>query len=222
VAEWSSYALSDFILFAPQTYARLIAQFNGEMWPWQILAVLACLFLTLAVARPAPVRLRATFALLGIAWATTAYLFVWQQYAVINWPLLYIAPLLGLQALGLLVAAVWPRPGSSRHAQPSRMSVTLIAAVVAGYPVASAWIAGTFERAELIGLFPDPTVAATLAILAARPGWWAVAGLIIPALWLVLSALTLSTLGSPAYVLPVIALALAGLVRFQTARENAR
>jgi hypothetical protein len=41
MSEWWTYRPSDFLLFAPRTYYRLFELYNSEIWPLQIVALLA-------------------------------------------------------------------------------------------------------------------------------------------------------------------------------------
>jgi hypothetical protein len=34
--EWWTYTLSDFLLFSPRAYYRLIERHNAAVWPWQL------------------------------------------------------------------------------------------------------------------------------------------------------------------------------------------
>ena len=40
MSEWWTYRPSDFLLFAPRTYYRLIELYNSEVWPLQIGALI--------------------------------------------------------------------------------------------------------------------------------------------------------------------------------------
>ena len=43
MSEWWTYRPSDFLLFAPRTYYRLVETYNAESWPWQAVALAAAL-----------------------------------------------------------------------------------------------------------------------------------------------------------------------------------
>lgn len=40
MTEWWTYRLSDFLMFSPRTYWRLVEQYNRELWPAHALLVL--------------------------------------------------------------------------------------------------------------------------------------------------------------------------------------
>jgi hypothetical protein len=81
-----------------------------------------------------------------------------------------------------------------------------LVAAFAGYPLLAPLSGRPWLQAEVAGLAPDATVAATFALmlLATRPPWVLLA---IPCVWAAVSAATLWTLGAveQALLLPVIA-----------------
>ena len=87
MTEWWTYRLSDFLLFAPDTYRRLFELAHAQGWPWaQAVAAALGLGVGLCAAR-APAQPRAAALgclLLGAAWAGAA-LFLVRHYATINW-----------------------------------------------------------------------------------------------------------------------------------------
>ena len=54
MSEWWTYRPSDFLLFAPRTYYRLVESYNAESWPWQAVAIAAALALVALAWRRAP------------------------------------------------------------------------------------------------------------------------------------------------------------------------
>ena len=36
MSEWWTYSLTDFLLFSPETYARLLLRYNEAVWPAQL------------------------------------------------------------------------------------------------------------------------------------------------------------------------------------------
>lgn len=102
MSEWWTYRLSDFLMFSPRTYWRLVELYNHDVWPAQ-LAGLAVGFaaLWLAASRRAGAG-RVLAALLAVAWLWVGWAFHWQRYATINWAAQYFAVAYAIQA-GLLL-----------------------------------------------------------------------------------------------------------------------
>ncbi|HZN96949.1 MAG TPA: hypothetical protein VFB61_04395, partial [Gemmatimonadales bacterium] len=95
--EWWTYRLSDFLLFSPRTYYRMIERLNESVWPAQLLTLaLGCTLLALALGSTLP-RLRVMWTALALLWLWIGWAFLWRRYAAINWAALYVVPLFGLQ-----------------------------------------------------------------------------------------------------------------------------
>ena len=203
MAAWTSYTPADFLLFSPRVYYRLLELHNAALWPMQIAGLaLACSVLWL-MWRGGRVPSRLIGIVLGALWIWVAWSFLWERYATINWAAMYIAPLFAAQGL-LLIVFGW----AGDRLAPVRASpwvrgsgIALLAATGLFYPFV-AWAAGRpWSGAEVFGVFPDPTAAATLAVLAAAgrgAGWL----MIVPALWCVLSSETLWLLGAADFFVP--------------------
>lgn len=203
---WTTYAPADFLLFSPRVYERLLELHNAALWPMQIAGLaLACLVLWLTW-RGGRASSRLIGIVLGALWIWVAWSFLWERYATINWAAMYIAPLFAAQGLLFVVfgwaggwlaptrVAAWVRGGG----------IALLAATGLLYPLV-AWIAGRpWTAAEVFGIFPDPTAAASLAglALAGRSAGWL---MIVPALWCALSSETLWLLGAADFFVPAAA-----------------
>lgn len=190
MAEWLSYSLSDFLLFAPRAYWRLFELHNAAWWPLPLLTFgTGMALLALGTLRPRQ-HARWMAAILGLLWLWVAWGFFWRHYATINWAAVYVAPLFALQAALLLVAA-WrapplARPGSAR----SLTGLSLVAAAVFLCPVLAPLSGRPWAGAEIFGMAPDPTVIATLGCLLLLPGRWQQILLPIPLLWCIASGIT--------------------------------
>ena len=179
VSEWWSYSLSDFLMFSPRTYWRMVESYNRELWPAQLVALaagLACPWL--ALRRTAS---RLLWLVLAAACAVTAWAFHWTRFAQINLAAPYLAAAFAAQAL-LLVAAATLRP-RRQAVSPFGGAVALIA--VFGYPLLGFAFDRPLAQAEVFGLMPDPTALATLGLV---DRWWL---RVIPAAMVVVGALTM-------------------------------
>lgn len=197
--EWWSYGLSDFLLFSPRTYYRLLERHNQELWPGQILAAgLGALTIWL-LRRPSDRQGRIISAIIAALWMWVAWSFLWERYATINWGVRYVVPAFALEALFFLwIGTVRGRLsfGPSRH--PTHIiGGSLLVFSLAIYPMLSPLSGRPWGQAELFGVVPDPTVLATLGLLLLARGGRREALLIVPILWCLISGATLLAMGSP-------------------------
>ena len=206
MSEWWTYSLTDFLLFSPRTYSRLFALYNEAVWPAHLAA------LALAPALPWLARTeyggRPTAALLAGIWAWVAWAFHAERYATINWAATYFAIAFAAQAALLLWSALGPSHVAPRANGAARAALAVFAFAAFIQPFAGLAFGRNLNQAELFGLAPDPTAVATIALLALAPRTpWHL--LIIPALWCVVTGLTLTAMQAPDALLTPLAGALA-------------
>ncbi|XYJ10961.1 DUF6064 family protein [Telluria sp. B2] len=215
MSEWWTYTLSDLLMFSARTYFRQFALLNEALWPAHILAAAAGLVLVGCIVRGAGKVGRLAAALLAASWLWVAWAYHARRYADINLAAPYFAIGFALQAVLLAWLA-------SRHRAPSIVSYRSLLGALAFalvllslllYPLFALFEEHGWSQAEVFGIAPDPTVAATLGMLLLwRASWflWP-----LPLLWCAISGATLMELGvAQAWVLPlagVLALA-AGIV----------
>ena len=200
MSEWWSYRLGDFLMFSPATYARLVEQYNRDVWPAQGLGLMAGLAALWLATQNTTAALRLQAALLAGAFISVGWGFHLQRYSDINWAAIYLAVAFAMQATMLVAlslvraSAMQGRTGRSRH-----FGRWLSLAGLIGYPLAGVVAGGitghSWSRAEVFGIFPEPTALAGLGLLLARPDFsarhWHAALLVIPALSLLVGAATL-------------------------------
>jgi hypothetical protein len=102
VTEWWTYRPHDFLMFSPRIYWRLFESLNHAWWPLQPL--LAGGLLVLMWSR----WQRWLPLLLALGWVATAWAFLWQRYAPIQWVAGGIVWAFALQVLGLLTLSARP------------------------------------------------------------------------------------------------------------------
>lgn len=197
MSEWWTYRLSDFLMFSPGTYWRLIELYNRDVWPAHLAAlVLGLALLWLAATRRAGAA-RVLAALLAPVWLWVGWAFHWQHYASINWAAQYFALAFALQAALLLGLGTWPREA---HASPAGVAVEKLGWLLAVsgvllYPLAGLLAGRPWTQIELFGITPEPTALASLGLLlaSAQPPSRALRCLlaIIPTLSLLVGAATL-------------------------------
>ena len=196
--EWWSYGLSDFLLFSPRTYYRLLEHHNRAFWPAQLLAAGLGLGILGLLRRPTTGQGRIISAILALLWIWVSWAFIWKRYATINWAASYVVPLFAIEALlllwigvvrGRLIFRPW-RNGAGI------LGIALFVLAVAFYPVLAPLAGRPWAQAEIFGLAPDPTVIATVGLLLLLEGSIRWALLAVPILWCLFSGATLLAMGS--------------------------
>lgn len=182
MADWSTYSLSDFLMFSPQAYWRLVARYNAGWWPGQLLAQAAVLVLAWLVLRR---RTHVALVVLAAGWAWVGWAFAWQRYAEIFLAAGWLAAACALQATALLVAVAV----ALREDGVARLRIAggLLLAIALLYPLQAGLSGRAWSEAEVAGFMPDPTALATLGALLAL-------GQLAPWLRAVLSVLPLAVL----------------------------
>ena len=211
--EWWTYTLSDFLLFSPRTYYRLLERHNQSVWPAHLLTVGLGLGILLLLRPSTGGRGRVISAAVATLWAGVAWSFFWQRYATINWAATYFAWLFALQVLLVVWLGVVRKSLRYRVRRDAAglAGTILLGLALAGYPLLAPLVGRPSQQAEVFGIAPDPTVLGTLGLLLlveGRPRWGL---LVIPVLWCVVAGATLWAMGSPEAPLPLLA-ALAVLV----------
>ncbi|TIO10852.1 DUF6064 family protein [Mesorhizobium sp.] len=206
MSEWWTYRLEDFLLFSPRVYWRMFELHNAAFWPLQLLTLAAGLAMMLLVARRPRDHGLWIALVLAALFAFVGWSFLWNRYAAINWAIAYVAPAFGLQALLLAIGgAAHGRLTFDRRDMAGRLGLLIMAVGLVVYPLVPPLFARPWASAEVFGIAPDPTAIAALGVLLTASG-----GLIpllfpIPLLWLLLSGLTLHTMGDPQAWLPLLA-----------------
>ncbi|MDX3927772.1 MAG: DUF6064 family protein [Shinella sp.] len=208
MSEWWTYTLSDFLMFSPRVYLRLIERYNEKIWPLQIVFTVC----TLAVLPFAMKRSRfgavAGFLLLAAAWILSGWQFLWERYATINWAVSYFAAAFMVQAALLVLFALREAgtdasPPTSRMASYGGAAIALSGLLV--FPSLTLIHGRPIATAESFGAMPDPTAITTFGLLLVswRRSFWLL--LPIPILWCLFSTLTLWSLEEPGATLPLAA-----------------
>jgi phosphohistidine phosphatase SixA len=195
--EWLTYSLSDFLLFSPRTYYRLLELYNLAIWPAHIAALAlggAILWLMHSRVRWAG---RAIPAILGVGWSWVAWGYLLERYATINWAASYLA--IGFLVQGLLLVIIGIAQGLSFAPKldgRAKAGLVAFAFALAIYPLIGPLLGRSWTQTEVFGIAPDPTAIATLGIVLAARGRVRWELLIIPLIWCVISGATLWTMGS--------------------------
>jgi len=163
--EWSTYTLSDFLMFSPRTYWRMVELHNRDFWPLHVL-LLAGGLAGLWLAHTRTVRTWRT-SLLGLAaaWAWVGWAFLWERYATINWAAQYVAAAFAVQAVLLAGMALRPGQPDPRPSAGARGLGALLAAAGLLYPLLGLAMHRPWGQAEVFGMAPEPTALFTLGLL---------------------------------------------------------
>lgn len=210
-----SYNLSDFLLFSDETYWRLFERANAEQPLFPLIGSGIGLLALLAALWPRPALTRTAALLSGLTMLWVAIAFLWSLFRPINPAMDALAPAWLLGGLLLILFAFFgTRSGEGRA---SFIPAVLILTALFLYPGLALFQGQPLSGVEFIGVAPDPTaiVALALALLAARL-WTRLLLFLIPAVWLLWSALTLHTLGAAAWTVPALAVLLGLLGVFRS------
>jgi hypothetical protein len=180
MSEWWTYRLSDFLMFSPAVYWRLVERYNRDVWPLHLLMLGAGLLLLWLAARGRAAGGRVVAGALAVIWLWVGWSFYHQRYAQINWAAEYAAIAFAIQAVLLVGLGAVRVPGAMRSGNPQlrRMGLALATIGVLVYPWAGLLAGRPWGQAEVFGLMPEPTALATLGLLLAteppRRAWLAV------------------------------------------------
>jgi hypothetical protein len=193
MSEWWTYGLSDFLMFSPQAYWRLVARYNQAWWPAQVLGLAGALGLLLLLRKEGQHWRRAVLVLLAAAWAWVGWAFHTQRYSEIFLAASWVGGACGLEALLLLAAAVLSRHRPATAVSAGATAGLVLVALALLYPLVALPTGHAPAEAEVFGFMPDPTALATLGCLLALrelPTAVRAALAILPALSLALGGAT--------------------------------
>ena len=199
MSEFWTYGLSDLQLFSAQTYYRLFALYNQDIWPLQLPALAGGAMIAVLLFRKSGRQGRAISVILAASWLWVSLAFHLQHYASIHWA----APAFAVIFAGEAGLFIWI--GVVRDRLVFRSAGPVLRRAAIGFflyalvlqPVLAPLSGRQWLQAELFGVAPDPTAIATLGVLmlaeprSFRRLW------IAPLLWCVISGAILWTVQSP-------------------------
>lgn len=203
MSEWWTYTLSDFLLFSPRTYYRLLELYNVAIWPVQLAGLAIGVSIAVLLFGKRNRRDRSIAGLLAVCWLWIAWAFHYERYAQINTAAPWFAAAFALQALLLAGFSAFPGRVALGTAQDgdARIRSAIVAIAVVGYPLLAPLAGRSWTSAEVFGAAPDPTAIATVAALGLVHGRRRALLLVVPLLWCLVSAATLWAMNSPEAVL---------------------
>ena len=170
------------IPFDAQVFIAFLGRYNADLWPWQVVAVIAMLAAVGLMARPTRARAGWAMGLVALGWVVTGLVFHIQHFAMLN----FAAPFHGAAFLvqaGMLLGAGAVAGALTPDRPPRGPAVVLALAGLALYPLVQ-WAGGApVASLAIAGLAPTPTAIVTLGLLAMAPGRaaWPVA--VVPIAW---------------------------------------
>jgi hypothetical protein len=165
MSEWWTYTLSDFLMYAPRTYWRLVELYNRDFWPLHVPVLatgLAALWLAASRRRQG---FRSIACGLAAVWLWVGWAFLWQRYASINWAAQYLAAAFAVQAVLLLAAAWLCSKATAPPGVAARGTGWLLATAGLLYPLLGLALGRPWVQAEVLGMAPEPTALFTLGVL---------------------------------------------------------
>lgn len=204
MSEWWTYRLSDFLMYTPQSFERLLESYNVWLFPGQVVALAAGLAIVWASWRAGERSLRMSLIVLGVSWEWIAWAFFTERLSTIDLAAPYYAYGFALQGV-LLLWTGWRVRLNMLGPQPSsrRLGTVITTFSVFGLPLVAPLLGGSWKAIALFGLTPDATALATMGLLIATGMERKLT--VIPLLWCVASGALLWNLGQAyALLLPLI------------------
>lgn len=194
-ADWLSYSLQDFVMFGPQVFLRLFVRINDDLWPWQLLGVVASLLIPFMLVSDHSLRRKLGLFLVGLAWMSSGYGFLVGYFGPINWPASGFGWAFVWQG-GLLLAAVLRGAVYSGQASGRPWTVLWFVAVLA-LPWLAVLESGTWQSVAVFGVAPWVTAAAGMLAIPWLASAWRWLYLIIPLVWALASGAMFWALAMP-------------------------
>lgn len=173
------------IPFTPEVFLSLFEQYNGEIWPAQIVAYVLGLVVIAAMVMPVPGSDRAASAVLAGFWLWNGAVYHLDYFASINFSAYAFALLFIIQAALLIWTGVIRGKLTFRLRTDASgwCGIAFIAIALAVYPLTARVLGNGWPQAALFGVAPCPTAIFTLGVLLLahdRTPWHLMA---IPLLW---------------------------------------
>ena len=219
MSEWWTYRLSDFLMFTSSTYFRLFELSNRQWFPLQLVFIAAGLLTIYYVAhRNKPIVVAAAAMLYGFVWIWVAWEFHWQRYTPVMLAAPYFAGAFVLQGVALAIGGRFLSAIETRRPAEFRLGWVLLLLGLVVQPLFGLAFGRPVAQMQLFGIAPDPTVTATIGFLFFIRASGTL--FVIPLLWCLVTAATLSTLEvlDTWVMLAIFAATVAGLIYRRFAR----
>ena len=206
MSHWWKYPLSEVIPFSLSAYYRLLESHGQALWPLHLVMLVLGLLILTQLVSGGTARDRLILTALGSCWLLVAWLFFHETYAAFFWAAPFLGAAFAIQGIALLTVSLLPAKWTvGAFDRRRRIIVSIILALsLFAYPSIGFALRDASLLTEAFGLFPDPTAAATLAVLAGLRGGLGWALMIIPVIWCAISVSILLTLGDWTSILLIV------------------
>ncbi len=173
------------IPFTPEVFLSLFEQYNGEIWPAQIVAYALGLLVIAAMVLPVPGSDRAASAVLAGFWLWNGAVYHLDYFASINFSAYAFGVLFIIQALLLIWTGVLRGKLAFRLRTDASgwCGIAFVVIALLVYPLTAHALGHGWPQAALFGVAPCPTAIFTLGVLLLahdRTPWHL---MVIPVLW---------------------------------------
>jgi hypothetical protein len=225
MTEWWSYRPSDFLMFSPRVYFRQIESYNVGLFPLQIVMVIVGVGLIGLVLRGRQNDRRLVAIVLAALWLFVGWAYLWSRLSNINWAAVHAT--FGFVGQAMLTVGLCVRATNQERSVRQKIPGLIVAAIaILFYPALSLLGGNGAGSAEVFGVMPNPTVVATIGLLAANSQRYDFVLFVVPSLWCVASSVTLYTMHDPVWFVPlalcVFGLAAAFLRRGKVDRQTTK
>ncbi len=184
--------------FSREQFIAIFVDYNGAVWPTQVLAYVLGLGVVVMLVRPSEAGGRLIAAGLAAMWIWTGVAYHWLYFSAINQAAWGFGALFVLQGIAFLyVGAIVGRLRFDRQrGMTSWLGWALVAYAAVAYPLVGMWAGHRYPEMPMFGITPCPVTIFTFGVmlLAASPvpRWL----LMIPFVWSLIG-------GSAAFLLGV-------------------
>ncbi len=208
--------------FTAEVFLSLLGQYNGAIWPAQVVAGLLGLGALILACWPVRGSGRAVAAILAAAWLWVAVVFHWAYFATISFVAPAAAACFAIQAAALLWRGVLQGGLAFRFRRDLSgwcgLGLGLFALTI--HPLLGGLAGRPWPSAEWFGVAPSPTVTCTIGLLLLVDGRPPLGLMIVPLLWSFAVGASAWVLAMPEMLhLPVIAVAGLALMLWQGRRR---
>ncbi len=193
------YSISDFLMYSPEIYYRLLARYNEAIWPLHFVALILSFVVIGLIYRPKQWSGLAVGVIAATGWLWAAIVYFQSYYATISWAAPYFSGLFVCEALLLIVGVVSGRLSFTDRPYGIRLNgLALFVGILLLVPGLAIIEGREMAMEEMVWLTPDATVLATCSLLlaASRSHWLLY---LAPATWAILHGALLWAMESPSW-----------------------
>lgn len=194
-----SYSISDFLMYSPDVYYRLLGRYNDAVWPMQYAAFALSIAVAWMIYWPRRWSGPLVWLCVALGWGWTAAVYFYGFYATISWAAPYFAALFMLEAVLLAGAGFAGKLVFSESPRNLKLvGLVLFLLVLFLTPWLSIFEGRALGQDEMVWLTPDATAMATFCLLlAASKSHWLL--YVAPITWAALNGALVWAMESPTW-----------------------